>query len=517
MARRLNIELSGFSRPKTGSPSRHSVELAQVILLVILYLIPIFFALRLDQISDTDVWWHLRTGEWIAQNGAVPHTELFSNAAGEPWDAYSWLYEIFVYWLFAKIGLLGIVLYTASMVAAIAAAVHYSIRQANQDFKTGVVLTLLAMYTMGRIFTPRPWLLTIILFALELGILMQVRKTGRIRHLLWLPILFVLWANIHIQFIDGLVVLGIALAESLAARRWSKIQGNLPLGPISAIFAASIAGTLVNPYGWGVYKVAYDLVAQTGSIAPISELSAVSFRSMDDWCLLLLAIGAVWALARARRFTFFEWGLLAFAIFTSFRSQRDVWVLAIAGSMIAASGFPQDESDRFCVRAIHIPIICIVTSVAIVLGLKAEHLNNEQLQAKLVKDLPIHAVEMVKQQGWRGPLFNDFNWGGFLIWWMRIPVSMDGRTIVYGNPDIMRSYATWNGYPGWDSDPDLVHAGIVFAPVGTPLTQLLHLQPCMRTAYRDDLAEVFIPTETNAANLQTSPFCAARHSYKANR
>ena len=66
---------------------------------------------------------------------------------------------------------------------------------------------------MGRLYTPRPWLFTILLFILELDILMRARRTGRLRGLLWLPAIFALWANVHIQFIDGRMV------DSLKARR----------------------------------------------------------------------------------------------------------------------------------------------------------------------------------------------------------------------------------------------------------------------------------------------------------
>jgi hypothetical protein len=27
---------------------------------------------------DTDTWWHLRTGQWIVEHCAVPHTDPFS-------------------------------------------------------------------------------------------------------------------------------------------------------------------------------------------------------------------------------------------------------------------------------------------------------------------------------------------------------------------------------------------------------------------------------------------------------
>ena len=154
-----------------------ALQWQQAIVMAILYATPVFFVLRLDEVDDTDVWWHLRIGQWIAQHGAIPHTELFSTfGAGKPWAAYSWLFELIIYLLFRKFGLIGIAIYSSAMAVAITAVVHQILRRLNSDFTVGVGITFLAMYTMGRLFTPRPWLLTILFFALELNILIRARQ-----------------------------------------------------------------------------------------------------------------------------------------------------------------------------------------------------------------------------------------------------------------------------------------------------------------------------------------------------
>ncbi len=62
---------------------------------------------------------------------------------------------------------------------------------------------------MTHLYTPRPWLFTILFFVLVLDIVMQARLTGRARELAWLPLIFALWANTHIQFIDGIRAAGL--------------------------------------------------------------------------------------------------------------------------------------------------------------------------------------------------------------------------------------------------------------------------------------------------------------------
>lgn len=491
-------EGGGDPLPTAGSSpaelqSLRPVQWAQALVLAALYSFPAFLCLHIADARDPDVWWHLRAGEWILQYGAVPHTDPFSMfGAGKPWAAYSWLFELLIFKLFQWLGLVGLVAYTAGMVVSIAVVLHRLIRRLLADFTLAVLLTAVAAFSIYRLYTPRPWLFSILFFALELDVLMQARKTGKIRELLWLPVIFALWANLHIQFIDGLILLAIALAESLLARKRAGVQTLMRPGRMGAIAIACVLATLVNPYGWRIYRVAYDLATQHSVLNKVTELSAMSFRGLDNWCVLLLTLAAAGLMARARRFALFEVGLLAFATIVSFRSQRDVWVVVIAASAILASGLTGNAKNRIRLNAIYAPLVAVATGLAVWLGFRVLHVDNARLQARLAEDMPVRAVEVVKAKGWSGPLYNDFTWGGYLIWALRQPVSIDGRTSAYDNMRLDRSYATWNAQPGWDSDPDLQKANLVIGPVNAPLTQLLRMDPRFEVAYEDKVAAVFI-------------------------
>jgi hypothetical protein len=499
--------------PPEAQPQR-SIQWAQALVLAALYSFPVFQCLRTANAADPDVWWHLRTAEWILQHGAVPHTDPFSMfGAGKPWAAYSWLFELLIFQLFRWLGLVGMVVYTTGMVVSIAVVLHRLIRRLQSDFTIAVLLTLVAALSMYRLYTPRPWLFTILFFVLELDVLMQARKSGKIRELVWLPVIFALWANLHIQFIDGLILLSIALTESLLARRWSAIHTRLRPGWVCGVSLACVLATLVNPYGWRIYQAAYDLAGQLGTVSQVTEFQAMPFRGFDNWFVLLLALGAVGVLARVRRFALFEVGLLAFAILVSFRSQRDVWVVAAAASAILASGLPGNSENRLQLKAIYAPLVAAIMCLVVWLGFRLLDVNNARLRVKLAEAMPVRAVEVVKEKGWSGPLYNDFDWGGYLIWALRLPVSIDGRTNVYGDERLNRSYAAWNAQPGWASDPDLQKANLIIAPFNPPLTQLLRMDPRFEVGYEDKLAVVFIArdsSQSKAAQGSGAPDSMAR-------
>ena len=191
------------------------------------------------------------------------------------------LLKFFQYW-----NLAGIVAYTAVLATAIGVALQSLMMRLQKDFIKATLLTTVAIYSLSRLFTPRPWLFTIFFFVLELYILLDARETGRKRGLLWLLPIFALWANIHVQFVDGLVVLGIAAVEPLAKRWWPPRAARLSAGALWLTLCGCLAAILVNPYGVRIVQVAYELAAQKGVFNYVTELKPIPFRSFDDFLIL---------------------------------------------------------------------------------------------------------------------------------------------------------------------------------------------------------------------------------------
>ena len=472
---------------------------AQAVVLAALYSIPAVMCVYRAYVADADVWWHLRAAEWIVQHGGVPHTDPFSSfGAGKPWAAYSWLFELLMLQLFQRLGLTGFVVYTAGMLAVITMALHRLIRRLQGDFTLGVLLTFAGTLCLASLWTPRSWLFTILFFVFELDVLMQARRTGKTGELFWLPLVFVLWANLHIQFVVGLLAMGVAVGECVLARFWSGIQTRMGLSRGCIVFILCVMATLANPYGWRVYQVVFEYSSQPGVYGLVSEFKALPFRGLQDYGVLFFALGAAGMIARARRAEVFEIVMLVFAVLVSFRSQRDVWVVVPVASAMIAQGLKGRADERFQVTAMAAPLIAVATFLAVFLAFRVLHVNNDALQAKVEKEMPVRAVEFVKAKGLTGPLYNDFDWGGYLIWGLRIPVSMDGRTNVYGDARIARSAATWSAAADWASDADLLKANLVIGPVNASLTQVLRLSPRYELVYEDKVAVVFVAREGSA-------------------
>jgi hypothetical protein len=266
-------------------------------------------------------------------------------------------------------------------------------------------------------------------------------------------------------------------------------------GAAWGVLGLCLLGTLVNPYGWRVYQAALGVFSQNGGIDVIADLGPMRFRDLADFVLLFLALGAAAALAWSRRPSFFETSLMVVAVYLSFHSMRDRWFMAVVACAVLAAAIPGGEQAPRRMPAVAVPGILLAVLGLLWAGTMLFHVNESRLQAGLAAEYPVAAVQTVRQRGLNGPVFNDFDWGGYLIWSLPgLPVSIDGRTALYGNDRVARNVATWNGKPDWAADPDLASARVVIGHTQLPLTQLLRQHADFKLVYEDKLAAVFVRT-----------------------
>lgn len=481
--------------------SSRSEQLARSLIVSLICAAPALICLHSAAgcVSDPDIWWHLRTGEWIAQHHAFPHTDPFSRAVGgSPWQAYSWLFELILLKLYSWFNLKGIVLYSVVLMGLIAAAVCRMVSRLQRDFSLSALLSMAVAISLCRLGTPRPWLVTILFFTLEMDILMHSRQNGESRELLWLVPLFAVWANVHIQFIDGLLVLGIAACEPLAARWWKSESHPAKASRLWLTLGACVAATCLNPYGVRIYKTAWELGSQPGVLNSVSEMMALSFRSGLDFLFLFLVLAATGVLFRYRGLPPFETVMLIVAAVLSFRSRRDIWVMLITAGAILAAGLPSraGRGERKALSSWAWPVSAALTALMVAAGAMYLHIDNPRLRSLVAEKLPLQAVEVVQERHYGGSVFNNYDWGGFLIWQLREPVAIDGRAALYGDARMDRSRKTWAGAPQWASDPDLQSAGVVIAPDAAALTQLLRTDPRFQLSYEDKIAAVFVAKQS---------------------
>lgn len=447
---------------------------------------------------DEDLWWHLRTGVWILQHHSVPFRDTFAASInGQPWVEYTWLFDLLVFGIYSVWRLPGVLAFTGILILASTSAL-LALLSRYTALHRAVGLTTAALFGIGTLASPRPWLFTVLFFLAEMYLLLKARETGRAAWLWLLLPLFALWANLHVQFIYGLITIIIFALEAPFARfvQWGPSSNRLRARWLWIFLALCSCATLLNPYGWRLYSVVWQYSVQHTALSFIQEMQPIQFRSASDWVPWLLACAAFFVLAALKHTYPVFVLLLAVACWFGFRSARDMWFLVIVAALIIANAMPapSDNRYRFIRRA-----WAFALPVSFLIGyalLRSPHDSETSLQAALEKRFPEKAASYIQSHALQQPLYNTFNWGGFLIWRLPdMPVSIDGRVNLYGDARLQRFANTWLGRSDWANDHALKTARTILLDRNCPLASILRSHPRYRLVYQDELASVFEPVQ----------------------
>jgi len=223
----------------------------------------------------------------------------------------------------------------------------------------------------------------------------------------------------------------------------------------------------------------------------ISELQALSFEGFSHFVELLLAAAAFFAVGRKKKLDVFKVALLVTASIFAFRTTRDAWFLCIIAAALIAD-FPASEETRDL--SLNLPEYAGAAAMAVLLLFLTSHnwdFTPRGLDRAISSQFPVNAVNYLRMNPVGGPLYNSFDWGGFLIFYMpQYPVAIDGRTDVYGDALTGQFISTEAADPSYATNSHLSEAGVVILKTSVPLAKLLPTDRRFRVIYRDDIAVV---------------------------
>jgi len=493
-------------RQKTLGGNLGATSLRVVVLVLLLTTAAAYEAVSLSALDGLEVWSHLRTGIWILQNHAVPHNGLFSQYPDLPWKAHSWGFDVLLAAAYKLIGLRALPVLLMVFKVALALIFFLLARGSRQNFWIPVLLAAVAQYAVPSL-RLQPALCSILLYGVELALLFQARRAGSARPLLWLPLLFAIWANLDTQFVYGLLVLGLLLAAGVTeeiCRRcgvgWFAGQTPaIPLGKLAALTATSLPATLLNPYTYDVYGAALKNFGRSALLAYLPELSAIGFRRPQDFALLLLAMLAFFSLGRRRSRDLFQFALMIVSAVLSFPAQRDSWLGAVAAVAVVGDALPNRRSkvtqegvrpwalENFVTAG----LVLMALWVAVVIRIPS---SREALLASVGRTLPVRACDYIRENHLPGPLFNAYEWGSFLTWYLPgYDVAIDSRNDLYGDEINLRYFKLTHAEIPLSRDVSFVYARTILLPSNAPMAVALSATARFKMVYRDDVAMVLVP------------------------
>src|SRR6266853_323585 len=419
-------------------------------------------------LTDSDTGWHIRAGEWILQNRRVPATDLFSfTKAGQPWFAWEWLSDVLMAVIHGHFGLAGIVLVSLLGLGSTSVCVYRSTREESGHRAIAIVLTGLAMAASTIHWLARPHLVTPLFATVFCWALNRTERKRGPAVLLALPLLTILWVNLHGGFFVGIVLLityGIgALGEELVHRAshnaWVRARKY-----VWAAAACAVA-SLVNPYGYHLHVHVARYLGASFYLQRISEFQSIDFHSLTaayfETLLVLAMAAAAWHLGAGRLvhvLLLLSWSHLGLF------SARNIPIFAVVAAPgiglamrewleYAGSHWPLRWPGKFSASLAELeaglrsiakspkrwrPHFVPCFGVLVLALLLTRSGRVKALHPEFDRNrFPVDAATFLAQKKSQLPpirLYSSWQWGGYLIYllWPSFSVFDDGRTDFYG-------------------------------------------------------------------------------------
>jgi hypothetical protein len=454
-------------------------------------------------LHDPDTYWHLKVGEWILANGAIPQIDYFSHTMkGAPWHPHEWLGELLFALAYAKGGWTALVVcVSAAFASALAVLSRYLLRFLEPIYVLGAVAlaySLLAPHLLAR-----PHVLMMPLLVLWGIGLMNAHDEERSPSLSLLPAMTV-WANLHGSFVFGLLLVAAFTVGAIVpakghrwevARRWS------------VFLAACTGAAMVTPFGPQGLTYAFTVSDMSFALSTINEWRSPNFQKLQPLELCLLVVAAA-VLARGLRLSLLRIVLLLGLLHLALKHLRHADLLALLAPVLLArpigeqwfSASAQNAAtsalDNWLRRLARPASVAGVGLTVLLLAVASWTAVRSDSLHPPAKFAPQGALNALQASGMSGSGLNGYDFGGFLIF-SGIPTFIDGRADLFGDR-FLRTYVyslNLNGEGGGLTELIKQHdIQWTMLPPGLPAVQFLDHLPGWQRLYSDPVAVVHIRT-----------------------
>ncbi len=487
----------------------------------------------LGPLINYDLWWHLKAAQGIVRDLALPHADSFSfTAAGRPWTYHSWLSGLALLGVWNLGGVAGLIVFRAAMMAAALTIAWFAARDRGVGPGLASVLVLAACLQLHLRALARPYLFSFVFFMVFVLILQRARGPraqaeesgapgvrdflwGHAGHLVLLPVLNLVWVNMHAGFISGWLVLGafgvgelVRIGAEAGGRRYFELVLRDAEGArFRAMLAAGVLcvlASLVTPYGAGILLYPFRLASEVKLVAEIQEWQPTPLmgRFAVFWGVLVVGMLAMARscvlLALRRRLRPEIGGMVAdvllfvgFGFLAVHAVRHMAWCLLLAPAIVGyhlniarlAVGDKVDARPLYAYAAL---------VLAFVVG--PWRIIEDGPPRWEVSDwhIPAKACDWMGERGVLYRPCNSYEWGGYLIWrfWPELRVFIDGRCLVYQDDIIGQTLQVERGREGWRDVLDRWDIEMLVIRYRSRECSQLFLDSGYTCVYWDDIAVV---------------------------
>jgi hypothetical protein len=454
---------------------------------MLITLFTLIFVMAVRAPIDTDTWWHIRSGEHTLNEGMIYSDPFSHTKTGEEWINHSWGAQVIMYGVWELAGDVGLALLTATLATAGMAAI-YPICAGNSYLRAFALV--LGATTAAVFWSARPQMISF-LFSAVVVYWLYSYKSGRpfkgtpsdnyanketiqddtlIRPYkkfdrLWLFVpMMMIWGNLHAGFsIAYILIFAFVVGETVAY--WFDPNDKSLIAPagirkLVLVTLVSVVALVVNPYTTDILRVPFDTVSIGALRSYIQEWNTPNFQELHIWPFVILLFGTLGAAGMSnKRLSLTDFLLVGGTAFMAMMAARNIALFVVVAvpvltfhidALLDERGWvlkPARRINKGQVRLNQLLLTVIVFGALIVIAATLSPTAIDTLQRQ---NLPVQAVEFIETEQPAGPMFNSYNWGGYLMFALPdFPVYVDGRTDLYKDEFLLRYLRAAVGGDGW--------------------------------------------------------------------
>jgi hypothetical protein len=308
-----------------------------------------------------------------------------------------------------------------------------------------------------------------------------------------------IWANTHGAFLVGFVVWGAHMAGWL----WEYLNGKNTRETgvrLALIGITSFAVTFINPAGWDLWGTSVGYLGNRFLVDQTIEYQSPNFHNWSTWPFLIMLVLGILGTGLGGRLRPHEAILFAGWTVMSLYSARNIPLFAIITAPYIGSAIQTTVEKISALQRVDQSIFRIESNLkglvwpilAIILLVNAVRVQPDSANQFDPNRFPVKAVDWLETNPQDGKMFNNFIWGGYLLYrmWPEQTVFIDGQTDFYGEA-LTREYTQVTTLTdGWESVLEKYDVSWVIVQSDKPLVKALQDEMGWSILYQDATATV---------------------------
>jgi hypothetical protein len=455
--------------------------------------------------GDGDLGRHLTIGNYILDHWRIPTHDIFSNTMpGAYLVPHEWLCGVFFALANRALGLSGAVLLSGIVIASAFVIVYKQLINRGVFRLAALCITAWAVLASFIHWQVRPHIFTFLFVAVWISILDDAVNNTK-RKIWLLPMIMLLWANMHGGFFLGFLILG-AYFAGWAWEYWLGLSNKeTGLYLIKTGFWSFIISFL-NPAGWHLWITSTGLIGKKFIIDNTNEYLSPNFHIISTWPFLVMFIASL-ILIGSSHTTLRKHEVLLSAGFTtlSLYMARNIPLYAIItapylGTLLqpALNGLAKLQQSNKILSDMEMKLKGFMYPVIAVLATAFLFISNVQIGPYKMGNqhdatrFPVEAASWLKENPQDGNMFNEFIWGGYLLYrlWPDQTVFIDGTTDFFGEALTREYSAVVSLEDGWQEIIKKYNVSWAIMPSKSPLVAALEKELGWQIIYQDSTATI---------------------------